>query len=130
MTSPESAAPVQSEVRTRMADIFADIDSFDPEKFVAHLTDDVQFRFANNPPAVGREEVREAVAGFFGTIAGLDHHVREAWRVDDTVIVQADVTYTRLDGKEVNLPNADILTFRGDQVCDWRIYIDLAPVYA
>jgi len=28
------------------------------------------------------------------------------------------------------VPNADILTYDGELVRDWRIYIDLAPVYA
>jgi len=30
-----------------VAAIFADIDAFDPDKFVAHLTPDATFRFAN-----------------------------------------------------------------------------------
>jgi hypothetical protein len=28
------------------------------------------------------------------------------------------------------VPNADILTFEGDKVKDWRIFNDLTPVYA
>ena len=39
--------------------IFADIDSLDPDKFVAHLTEDVVFRFGNAEPSVGRAAVRE-----------------------------------------------------------------------
>ncbi len=110
--------------------IFADIDSFDPDRFVAHLTDDVVFRFANNDPAVGRGAVRDAVAGFFSTIDGLTHHVLNVWDVGDTTIAQIDVEYRRKDGKSVVVPNADILVFDGDLVKDWRIYIDLAPVFA
>jgi hypothetical protein len=37
-----------------VAPIFADIDGMDADKFVAHLTPDVRFRFANADPAVGR----------------------------------------------------------------------------
>ena len=48
--------------------IVADIDSFDPDRFVAHLTEDVVFRFGNGEPAIGRAAVREAVAGFFSDI--------------------------------------------------------------
>ena len=55
---------------------FADIDAFDPDKFVAHLTPDALFRFANADPAIGREAVKEGVAGFFSTIDGLDHHIQ------------------------------------------------------
>jgi ketosteroid isomerase-like protein len=110
--------------------IFADIDAFDPDKFVAHLTDDVVFRFGNNEPAIGRAAVRDAVAGFFGTIDGLNHHVLNVYEVGETAIAQIDVEYTRKDGKSVTVPNADILVFDGDLVRNWQIYIDLAPVFS
>ena len=110
--------------------IFADIDAFDPDKFVAHLTEDAVFRFGNADPVVGRAAVREAVAGFFSTIDGLTHHVLDSWDVGDTTIVRIDVDYRRKDGKSVTVPNADILTFDGDLVRNWQIYIDLAPLYA
>jgi ketosteroid isomerase-like protein len=110
--------------------IFADIDSFDPGKFVAHLTDDVVFRFGNGEPAVGRAAVREAVAGFFTMIDGLTHHVLNVWDIGATSVAQIDIEYLRKDGKRVTVPNADILTFDGDLVRHWQIYIDLAPVFA
>jgi ketosteroid isomerase-like protein len=109
---------------------FADIDGFDPEKFVAHLTPDAVFRFANADPLTGREAVKEGVAGFFSTIDGLKHHIRNVWELGDTCVVQADVEYLRKDGKTVTVPNADILVYDGDLVRDWQIYIDLAPLYA
>ncbi len=113
-----------------VARVFADIDAFDPDKFVAHLTPDVRFRFANAEPAIGREAVREAVAGFFATIDGLAHYIKNIWEFGETVIVQIDVEYLRKDGKTVTVPNADILIYDGDLVRDWQIYIDVTPVYA
>ena len=110
--------------------IFADIDAFDPDKFVAHLTEDVVFRFGNAEPAVGRAAVREAVAGFFTTIDWLRHHVLNVYDVGDTSIARINVEYIRKDGKHVTVPNADILTYQGDLVRDWQIYIDLAPLFA
>jgi len=110
--------------------IFADIDAFDPDKFVAHLTEDVVFRFGNGEPAIGRAAVRDAVAGFFSSIDGLTHHILNLWDVGDVTVCQIDVEYRRKDGKSVTVPNADILTFDGDLVRHWQIYIDLAPLYA
>jgi ketosteroid isomerase-like protein len=110
--------------------IFADIDAFDPDKFVSHLTDDVTFRFGNAEPVVGRANVREAVAGFFTTIAGLTHHILNVYDAGPVSIAQIDVEYVRQDGKHVTVPNADILTFDGDLVSNWQIYIDLTPVFA
>jgi len=110
--------------------IFADIDAFDPDKFVAHLTEDVVFRFGNAEPAVGRAAVKEAVTGFFSSIGGLTHHILQVWDVDDVSIAKINVEYVRHDGKHVTVPNADILTWDGDLVSNWQIYIDVAPVYA
>jgi ketosteroid isomerase-like protein len=113
-----------------VARIFADIDAFDPDKFVTHLTPEARFRFANADPVTGRAAVKEAIAGFFTTIDGLTHHVRNVWEFGDTVIVQIDVEYRRKDGKTVTVPNADVLIYDGDLVRDWQIYIDVAPVFA
>jgi ketosteroid isomerase-like protein len=113
-----------------IASIFADIDAFDPDKFVAHLTPDARFRFGNADPVTGRAAVKEAVAGFFSTIDGLTHHILNSWDSGDTTIVQIDVEYKRKDGKTVTTPNADILVFDGGLVRDWQIYIDVAPVFA
>ena len=74
--------------------------------------------------------MNEAVAGFFSTIDGLTHHLRNVYESGDTVIAQIDVEYKRQDGKTVTVPNADILVFDGDLVRDWQIYIDFAPVFA
>jgi ketosteroid isomerase-like protein len=112
-----------------VAATFADIDSFDPDKFVAHLTPDVRFRFGNADPLTGQGAVREGVAGFFTTIDGLTHHILNVWEVGDTVIAQVDVEYRRKDGKSVTVPNLDVLHYEGDLVKDWQIYIDLAPVF-
>ena len=112
-----------------IAAIFADIDAFDPDKFVAHLTPDAKFRFANADPVTGREAVKEAVTGFFSSIDGLTHHILNVYESGETVIAQIDVEYRRKDGKSVTVPNADILVFDGDLVSDWQIYIDVTPVF-
>lgn len=109
---------------------FADIDTLDPDRFVAHLTEDVVFRFGNGDPLVGRNAVRDAVAGFFTSITGMRHDLLALHEDGDVVVVRADVSYTRQDGGVVVIPNADILTYQGSLVRDWQIYIDLAPVYA
>jgi len=109
---------------------FADIDSLDPDRFVAHLTEAVVFRFGNGEPLLGRAAVRDAVAQFFTSITGMRHNLLALHEVGDIVVVRADVSYTRHDGAVVVVPNADILTYQGDLVRDWQIYIDLTPVYA
>lgn len=112
-------------------EILATIDAMDADAFVAHLTPDVRFRFGNGDAIHGREAVKGAVALFWTTIGGLKHHVQQQWEVDgDTTVARIDVEYLRRDGQSVTVPNVDILRWEGDQVADWEIVIDLAPVYA
>jgi ketosteroid isomerase-like protein len=113
-----------------IAPILAAVDAMDADKFVAHLTPDAKFRFANADPLIGRAAVKEGVEGFWATIDGLTHHILNSWDFGDTTIVQIDVEYLRKDGKSVTTPNVDILVFDGDLVRDWQIYIDVTPVYA
>jgi ketosteroid isomerase-like protein len=113
-----------------IAPILAAVDAMDADKFVAHLTPDAKFRFANADPLTGRAAVKEGVEGFWATIDGLTHHILNSWDFGDTTIVQIDVEYLRKDGKSVTTPNVDILVFDGDLVRDWQIYIDVTPVYA
>ncbi|WP_375483526.1 nuclear transport factor 2 family protein [uncultured Mycobacterium sp.] len=109
---------------------FAAIDAMDPDKFVKHLTQDVVFRFGNAEPTVGRTSVQEAVSRFFASIAGMKHQIERVYEIGDAAVVQIEIEYTRKDGRRVTVPNADILTFEGELVRDWRIYIDVSPVYA
>lgn len=110
--------------------IFAVIDQMDADGFVAALTPRVRFRFGNAEPVLGADAVRAAVTGFFGTIAGLTHHVLEVWDVEpDVTVVRIDVEYLRTDGRRVTVPNLDVLRWVGDKVGDWQIYIDLTPVF-
>jgi SnoaL-like domain len=108
--------------------IYAADEALDAKAFVSLLTADVNFRLGSYPPAIGREAVHRMVADFFTTIAGLKHHLLEVWERDNTIIFQAEVTYTRPDRSQVTLPYMDVLKLDGDRVKDYKIYIDLAPL--
>ena len=79
----------------------------------------------------GREACRDALAGFYDQIAWLAHHVIEQWEHGEATIVEANVTYTRRDAREVTVPVVTIYrTGARDLIADYRVYIDLAPVFA
>ena len=111
-------------------DVFADVDRMDAKAFASHLAEDCVLRFANTEEVVGRDAIEGAIAGFFGTIKGLSHHIVEQWDVDATTIVQLEATYTRMDDRRVTLPAVTIYQRDGDLIDEYRIYVDLAPVYA
>jgi ketosteroid isomerase-like protein len=113
-----------------ITDVFADVDRMDAKAFASYLAEDCVLRFANADKVVGRSAIEEAIAGFFTTIKGLSHHIVEQWEVDDTTIVQFETTYTRMDDRPVTVPAVTIYRRGSDLIDDYRIYVDLAPVYA
>ncbi len=117
-------------MRDHVTEMFADIDSMDADKFVSHLTPDGRFQFGNAEPGVGRAAIRDGVAGFFSTINGLRHTITGYWQQGNVVIVELVVEYTRKDGKVVTLPCANIFRLDGLLVGDYRIFMDVSPIYA
>lgn len=111
-------------------DYYADVDAMALEPWLARHTDDVVVTFGNNPPARGKGEVGQAIGGFWQTIGGLRHDIRSAHRDGDTVALEVDVTYERLDGASVVVPCASVLHRRGALVDSLNVYIDLAPVFS
>ncbi len=110
--------------------LFEDIDSMVPEAFSNHLSDDVSFVFGNGEPVVGRENVRETWAGFCDSIAGVSHSLVEQWENGPATIAEAVVTYTRKDGSTISLPVVTIYRGAGELIDDYRIFMDVAPLFA
>jgi ketosteroid isomerase-like protein len=111
--------------------MFDDIDRMDAQAWASHLAPDAVMRFGNADPVHGREACRDALAAFYGQINGLAHHVIEQWEHGEATIVEADVRYTRTDEREVTVPVVTIYrTNAQDLIADYRVYIDLAPVFA
>jgi ketosteroid isomerase-like protein len=112
-----------------VSEYFADVDAMRLDEFIDRHTDDVVVTFANNPPAIGKDQVREAIGGFWGTIDGLSHDIKQRWDAGDTTALESDVTYTRKDGGVVTVPVASFLHRSGDKVDRLTFYLDLTPVF-
>ena len=110
--------------------VFAAIDAKDAASFVSFLTEDAVFRFGSAPPVRGREQIREAVAAFFATIAGCRHTISNSLRSGPTLVCEGDVVYQRHDGTEITVPFTDIFEYEGDLIAHYKIYIDIGPLYA
>lgn len=111
--------------------MFADIDAMRMDEFLSYLDPDATFRFGNAPEIRGHDAVREAIAGFWASIADLTHHMHDVWSVgDDVTVCRMDVEYVRKDGHHVTVPNVDVLSWKDGKIVDFKAYIDLAPVFA
>ena len=112
------------------ADLFADIDSMEPDRFAAHLADDVSFRFGNADAVHGRDAVRDVWAGFCETVDGVSHEIVEQFESGEATIAESNVTYTKKDGAQVTVPVVTIYRSGGELIDDYRVFIDLAPLFA
>jgi len=102
----------------------------DPDRYARHLSDNVVMRFGNSGPVVGRVPVRDAWAGFCGDLRGVGHDLVERWETGPATIVEALVTYTRTDDSTLTVPVVTIYCADGDLIDEYRIFIDLAPLFA
>jgi ketosteroid isomerase-like protein len=111
---------------------FQTVDTLDANAIAAHFTEDGKFRFSNQPPAIGKQAIRDALAQFFSTIEAMHHENTGLWLGDDgnSAVYEVDVTYTRKDGTQITLPCASILRSRDDKVYDFRMNMDISPVYS
>jgi ketosteroid isomerase-like protein len=119
--------------RRRMStttEVFADVDRMDAKAFASHLAEDCLLRFGNAQELVGRQAIEESIAGFFTTINGISHQIVDQWDIDDTTIIQLEATYTRKDERKVTLPAVAVWRRGSELIDDYRIYVDLGPVYA
>ncbi|MEV7013157.1 nuclear transport factor 2 family protein [Streptosporangium sp. NPDC051022] len=111
--------------------VFRSVDSFDPDEFARLLAEDATFVFGNAEPLAGREAVTAGLRTFYSTIGGLRHRIVRNWQVDADIIAETEVTYRRLDGKDVSVVAVSIWRTRDDGlISDYRIFVDLAPLYA
>lgn len=110
--------------------VFSAVDAMDPATFAEFLTENGTFTFGNFPTATGRAEAAQAVGDFFAGIDGISHNIQGVWEEGDTVITKLAVTYTRKDGTSVTLPCANIWRCEGGKIADYRIFMDVNPVFA
>ncbi|MDX2548861.1 nuclear transport factor 2 family protein [Streptomyces sp. WI04-05B] len=111
--------------------VFALVDTTDAAGFSRLFAPQGRLRFANNEPMTGPEAIEAGVNGFFTTIKGLEHTVLHEWADGSDTIVELSVDYHRSDGGTVTVPVVSI--WRVDEsglIDDYRVYFDLAPVYA
>jgi ketosteroid isomerase-like protein len=120
----------QRRAATRMR-MFADIERMDAHAWAEYLAPDTVMRWGNETPIYGRDACRAAAAAFYAQIDGVRYDIVELWEHGDATIVEANITYTRTDGREVTLPLVTIYrTDVNDLISDYRVYTDLAPVFA
>jgi len=109
--------------------LLAAVDRMDVGQFLGFIAPDASFRFGSAPPVIGHDAIREAVGGFFASIAGLSHALKHVITSGSTLLIEGDVTYTRHDSSAITLPFVNVLEVANDLIVDYKIYIDIGPLY-
>lgn len=109
--------------------LFQGIDAKDHNVFNVFLTEDAQFRFANHPPVVGRENIVNFLEGWFQSIAAIKHSNLVVREGDGFVLTEGTVTYTRHSGSTLAVPFANVFNMVDGKIKDYLIYVDNSTLY-
>lgn len=138
VTATASAGTTRNTVLEWARDLYATcVDNKDAAGFAAAFLPDGWIQFGNAPGITGRAAIETAIAQFFSSFAALRHVSKGTWLDGDTLVLEAEVTYTRHDGRLVTVPASTIFRLAGGsaehdapQARECRIYVDLTPLYA
>ena len=113
--------------------LFAATDRGDLAGVTSYLDDKVVVVLGNHEPIRGAAAYAHLYEQVTGTLAGLRHEIHDIWSAaeDGAVwIVRMTVHYTRADGHTLSLPCCNILRFSGGRVADYRVFMDMTPVFS
>ncbi|MEZ0365154.1 nuclear transport factor 2 family protein [Mycobacterium sp. pUA109] len=113
-------------------ELFAVLDAGDIEAALGFMTEDVAFRFGSAEPSTGRAAFAANCAAMAEVIATISHELLTVWTTadpDPVVICEMAVTYQRHDGAQLTLPCVNTFRQRGGLIADYRIYMDINPVF-
>jgi ketosteroid isomerase-like protein len=113
-------------------ELFAALDAGAVEDALSLMTEDITFRFGSSDPVVGHAAIASQFTTMAGAIASMSHRLCAVWTTgepDPAVICEMTVTYCRHDGSELTLPCANVFRLKGRRIADYRIYMDVNPVF-
>ena len=113
----------------RLDALFAAIDRKDTDAFLGFLAPDAEFRFGSAASLHGHDAIRAGVDGFFTSIAGSVHAMDRVLADGNALACEGTVTYRRHDGSTITLPFTNVFEYSGDRICNYKIYIDIQPLY-
>lgn len=108
----------------------AAVDRGDADDFAAWFAPDAGYRFGNGERTVGRDAVLAATNGAIDGLPWVRHTVDQVAQLGDQLFCRFTITTADLAGNEVALPCVTVIWIEGDAIVDYRVHMDLAPVFA
>ena len=113
----------------RLKEAYDNVDALDLDNYLSFMAPDVEFTFANNPTANGREEVAAALTPFFAGLKSITHAPVNTFIDGDHYVLEASVTYLTQNDATVTVPATTIVRMADGLQQQARIYVDLAPLW-
>ena len=130
----QTQAPVSTPSTNSLLDLakraLAAVEANNVEEYVSFFTEDAIYKISNNPPVIGPQGIREFATPVMQMFPTVTHDVMSMWVVDNTVVCEMFVNYTRSDGKLFKLPCLDILRFEGNKIKEFQAFIDASPAFS
>jgi limonene-1,2-epoxide hydrolase len=110
--------------------LFASMIAQDWDTFKSCLTDDVMYRVGSSDPVYGPDAVAGFLQDFYTQVQMQQPDIRQILEPEGQVIFEFEAHYLRLkDDKIVNFACTDILRMKDDKIREWRVYVDISPLY-
>ena len=113
--------------------LFEATDRGDLDRVTTYLHDDVVIALSNREPIHGAAAYTELYGQVAGMLTSLRHEIHDIWNATedpDVWTVRMTVHYGRPDGATVSLPCCNILRFRAGRISDYRVFMEMTPVFA
>jgi len=104
----------------------------DFETFSTCLTDDVFYKVGSGDPIHGKQGVIDFLKSLYTQVTMQPPNTLQVIELPekDQVIYEFDTNYLRLkDNKVIHFACTDVLRFTGDKIKEWRVYVDISPLY-
>lgn len=112
-------------------DLIRLFEKMDLEKALTYFTEDAVYSYANYPPAIGKQAIREVtMSSQLDNIKDVSFDIKSIWENLDVVICELEINYIRSNGSLLTLPCTDIFRMEGDKVREMAVYMDASPLLA
>jgi ketosteroid isomerase-like protein len=111
--------------------LFEASEANNPQEYMAFFTDNAVYQIGNAKPITGPKGIQQLASDVMQSIRHVSHDIKKIWETADGVVLcQAQVTYTRKDGKVFELPCMTIVRFIGNKIHKYQAFIDASPVFS
>lgn len=116
------------ETHDQIRKLFESINKSDVGGFLEFLTDDVHFKFGNQDPVEGKENLRNSLNVFFKSLKSISNEILNIWEQESVIICRGVVTYTRHDDSVHSVPFVNIYKMEHQLIKEYLIYADISKL--